>query len=316
MTFRVRQLLENGEDARSIAIIVETEWPQLTDKVSEDWIHHLLRCFHSHGLRWQADEDLQNDHLAGDIITEKAAMGCGHLTGDAKCFTNWVNPFGGGPAFCPFKRSQDTGLPMPPRPDHIPAELLPGPQDGSQHIVNEKTWEGRFYRELFFQAMKRAQEQGDYQETHHAQALASASESLTLSPSELEDLTDKMQALCAAMDNQRWQHGEMDILASTQRRPNMPGQDLQILPTTKLCFGESVHEVDNNNEEASLNEHAKDDGILGISTGLLPRTTSELYLKIPMERKGGKASSVGVRETCRDQECGMCHGNEDQLRVA
>ncbi|KAL8689877.1 MAG: hypothetical protein Q9218_004554 [Villophora microphyllina] len=160
MTHRARQILETGEDTQSAIMLLEAEFPPLMEQVSEDWIQYLRYSFHNDNLTWHAPSDLQNDHLAGDIVTHTLEMGCGHfLSGNPKCFTNWKNPIGGGPAFCPYKWSQDTGLPIPPRPDHIPGEFLPNDLTEKDSDDHQKTFKRKFLGELLFQAMDQGEEQ-------------------------------------------------------------------------------------------------------------------------------------------------------------
>ncbi|KAL8864386.1 MAG: hypothetical protein Q9174_007373, partial [Haloplaca sp. 1 TL-2023] len=203
MTFRTRDLSENGEDIRSTAVIIETEWPQLQDKVTEQWIHYLRQCFNCHGLQWSPHQDLHNEHRAGDIITETVEMGCGHYFGDGRCFVGWVNPFGGGPAYCPVFRSQDTGIPIPKRPEFVPAELLPGPDSCRKYSENEDTWEARHMRELFYQSIEEQEELVIGQRAHHTRAPPSTPRDSKLSAAQLVDLTARMKAVALKLTAQQ-----------------------------------------------------------------------------------------------------------------
>ncbi|KAL9584668.1 MAG: hypothetical protein Q9212_001979 [Teloschistes hypoglaucus] len=158
MTKRVQQLLKNGEDPSSVLTHLEKECPALTDRVSEDWIHHLRDCFRKHAVRWRSPEDLRNDHVGGDIVTSINGMGCGHFqTGDPRCFKNWLNPFGGGPAFCPWKWSQDTGEPIPCRTDRAPKEFLPDAEPEKEIFEsNQDEFKKIFNTELLHQARDHA----------------------------------------------------------------------------------------------------------------------------------------------------------------
>ncbi|KAL8663461.1 MAG: hypothetical protein Q9202_003878 [Teloschistes flavicans] len=178
MTKRVRKHLENGEDVRGAIILLEAEIPALTNRILEDWIQHLRRCFHNRNITWRSPEDLQNDHVGGDIVTGTNPVGCGHfVSGDPRCFTNWNNPYGGGPVFCPFKWSHDTGLPIPPRPDHIPAEQLPNAQtEKEHHDANPETFEERFRKELWHQAEDYGQVVLECRESHPSLALGPGEE--------------------------------------------------------------------------------------------------------------------------------------------
>ncbi|KAI4193070.1 MAG: hypothetical protein LQ350_008483 [Teloschistes chrysophthalmus] len=157
MTKRVQQHLQKGEDARSVITLLEEECPALTDQVSEDWIHHLRSCFQNHAVRWRSPEDLQNEHVGGDIVTGVDGMGCGHfVSGNPRCFTKWLNPFGGGPAFCPWKWSQDTGEEIPRRPDRTPEEFFTDAQMKTDHENNPDEFKKNFNTELLHQARDHA----------------------------------------------------------------------------------------------------------------------------------------------------------------
>ncbi|KAL9588640.1 MAG: hypothetical protein Q9203_002551 [Teloschistes exilis] len=158
MTKRVQEHLQKGEDARSVLMHLEEECPALTGRVSEDWIHHLRSCFQNQAVRWRSPEDLQNDHAGGDIVIGVDGMGCGHfLSGDPRCFKNWLNPFGGGPTFCPHKWSQDTGEPIPRRLDHIPVEFLPSAEKKKELFEdNQDVFKKIFNIELLYQAQDHA----------------------------------------------------------------------------------------------------------------------------------------------------------------
>ncbi|KAI4088561.1 MAG: hypothetical protein LQ344_005995 [Seirophora lacunosa] len=93
MTRYVRRLLDEGEDIRSAVIVLETEFPSMLDRLSEDWIRFLRDCFHAHWqLHWDPDtgSDLENGGFGGDIIVVAAGYGCGRsTTGDPRCLAKW-----------------------------------------------------------------------------------------------------------------------------------------------------------------------------------------------------------------------------------
>ncbi|KAL8782139.1 MAG: hypothetical protein Q9213_005673 [Squamulea squamosa] len=125
MTFFVKQLIDRREDSESIVILTETEFPQMVGRVCERWVHHMHECFQNPEVIWVPPQDLQNDHFGGNIITETVRRGCGRgKTENASCFKGWENPYGG-IAVCPFIWTQETGQPIPQRPDHEVADLLP-----------------------------------------------------------------------------------------------------------------------------------------------------------------------------------------------
>ena len=299
MTFRTRELLENGEDIRSTAVIIETEWPQLQDKVSEQWIHYLRQCFHCHGLQWYRHEDLPNENLAGDIITETVEMGCGHYFGDEKCFVGWVNPFGGGPAYCPVFRKQDTGIPIPKRPEYVPAELLPGPDSSRRQLEDEDTWEARHMRELFYQSIQEQEKLVVGQRAHHIRASPPTPQDSRLSATQISDLTARMKAVAFKLTAQQSPDGKLNGIAPAPSRP----------ATTKAI----VRSLRKTKAEAQSAETTEGD--CTVTSIRVPRTTSEPCLKVLGVVDGKRAKSVGPTETCRDEECDMCDGNEDQLRA-
>ncbi|KAI4249772.1 MAG: hypothetical protein L6R40_000561 [Gallowayella cf. fulva] len=114
MTDLVKKLLEEREDTSSIIAILTSEYPQLTEKVSERWIHYLQQCFQNPDVTWSPPEDLDNEHYGGDIVTETVAKGCGRqMTMDPRCGEGWDNPYGGGKVFCSYIFAQEIGQPMP-----------------------------------------------------------------------------------------------------------------------------------------------------------------------------------------------------------
>lgn len=119
MTMFMKFLLEKGEDPQSIIILMETEFPSMANKISEKWVRHIRDCLRNPDIRWSPPQDLENDDLAGNIITDNVTMiGCGGFrSGNPNCFTGWPNPHGG-TAFCPFKWAMETGMPMTRRPEH------------------------------------------------------------------------------------------------------------------------------------------------------------------------------------------------------
>ncbi|KAL8669090.1 MAG: hypothetical protein Q9168_006307 [Polycauliona sp. 1 TL-2023] len=126
MTGFVKMHLDRGEDFHSIVILTETEFPAMVDKISERWIQYLRVCFQNPEVDWVPPQDLDNGHFAGDIITSTIPRGCGRgLTGNLRCLEGWQNPYGG-IAVCPFVWTQETGNPMPRRPDHEVWDLLSG----------------------------------------------------------------------------------------------------------------------------------------------------------------------------------------------
>ncbi|KAL8705387.1 MAG: hypothetical protein Q9201_001506 [Fulgogasparrea decipioides] len=318
MTLRLRQLLENGEDARSAIILLETEYPQLVDNISEDWVHHLRQCFHSHGLlHWYLSEDLQNDHLAGDIVTETVTKGCGHFkSGDARCFTNWVNPIGGGPAFCPVKWSQDTGLEIPQRPDHIPAERLPGWMQGGnapRDVFDEDSFRGKYWRELYYQAEDHAwlmsRQSDSTSSSPNTEMMVSIPSSKPPSPKHLDCLLRhlRMEAGFEMQHEQQCGSADSSMEMARQRRPSMSGQDLHPSSAKTTASQQGSHDA-----SYAKWHHMSDMCIRGnripttASSEGLRRASSEVHLKPPVEQKAGKASSVGMAGSCRDRECGLC----------
>lgn len=155
MTTLARLSIRNGEDAPTTIIMLETEFPHMTDQISNAWIHHLKTCFHAHGLTWDPQTDLQNAHLAGDIIVVSDARGCGRLsTGDPRCFTKWENPHGGGMLYCPWIKVQDAGTTLAlSSPDDVSNGaplLLPGRNEDEtlfeERVCREMEWQWRTFR--------------------------------------------------------------------------------------------------------------------------------------------------------------------------
>ncbi|KAL8733428.1 MAG: hypothetical protein Q9181_003575 [Wetmoreana brouardii] len=318
MTLRLRQLLENGEDARSAIILLETEYPQLVDNISEDWVHHLRQCFHSHGLlHWYLSEDLQNDHLAGDIVTETVTRGCGHFkSGDARCFTNWVNPIGGVPAFCPVKWSQDTGLDIPQRPDHIPAERLPGWVQGDnapRDVFDEDSFRGKYWRELYYQAQDHAwlmsRQSDSTSSSPDTEQVVSVSPSQAPSAQQLDCLLRHLR-MEAGFDTQHEQHSggaDGSMQTARRRRPSMPVQHLHPSSATAKTSQQDSDDASYASEKRTSCEYTRGASMpTTASNEGLKRASSEVHLKLPVERKAGKASSVGIAESCRDRGYGLC----------
>ncbi|KAL8908303.1 MAG: hypothetical protein Q9171_005511 [Xanthocarpia ochracea] len=152
MTIFTRALLDRREDFQSIIILTETEFPQMAGRISERWVHHLFECFQNPEVIWAPPQDLQNDHFAGNIITETVQHGCGRSqTGNPSCFEGWKNPYGG-IAVCPIIWMQETGQPMPRRPDHEVADLLPGtnnPAPFHEWFQREMQLQAQDYLELY-----------------------------------------------------------------------------------------------------------------------------------------------------------------------
>ncbi|KAL8889368.1 MAG: hypothetical protein Q9215_003348 [Flavoplaca cf. flavocitrina] len=150
MTKLLKFLLEKGEDPQSIIILMETEFPDMVDKISEKWVRHVRECLWNPDIDWSPPQDLQNDGLAGSIITNTVdKLGCGGLSsGNPNCFTGWPNPYGG-TAYCPFRLAMETGMPMPRRPEHDHA--------GESKSFN---WLQQLDRELRLQAWDRMRLQG------------------------------------------------------------------------------------------------------------------------------------------------------------
>lgn len=119
MTQLMKYLLEKDEDPQSIVLLMETEFPKMADKISEKWVHHIRDCLRNPDIDWSAPHDLQNDGLAGSIITSNVNnLGCGSFrSGNPNCLAGWPNPYGG-MAYCPFKRAVETGMPVLRRPEH------------------------------------------------------------------------------------------------------------------------------------------------------------------------------------------------------
>ncbi|KAL8755604.1 MAG: hypothetical protein Q9184_004749 [Pyrenodesmia sp. 2 TL-2023] len=149
MTKLARQSIRNGEDAPTTIIMLETEFPTMSEKISQAWIHHLKNCFHAHGLTWDPQTDLQNAHLAGDIIVVSDARGCGRLsTGNPRCFSKWENPHGG-MLYCPWIKVQDAGTTLTLSPDSISHT---GPPPGQKKNEDDETlFEERVGREMEWQ---------------------------------------------------------------------------------------------------------------------------------------------------------------------
>ncbi|KAI4172679.1 MAG: hypothetical protein LQ343_003419 [Gyalolechia ehrenbergii] len=115
MTTLTKSLFASGEDIHSTTLLLETEFPQLTDSIHESWLHHLHSCFHAHGaLTFIPSCDLNNDHLAGDVVTQDVPFGCGRVRGpdggigEATCGLGWDNGWGGR-AWCPFFQGMEMG---------------------------------------------------------------------------------------------------------------------------------------------------------------------------------------------------------------
>ena len=142
MTEASRKCLERGEDFRSTIILLETEFPEMTNKISIKWIEHLNDCFHGHDLTFHPDEDLQNGHMAGDIIVNNVLMGCGrHQSGNPACKVGWEDPCDGHPTHCPWLASLESGEPMARRPGHDVGGLEQ--QTGTmmwEHIHGQERW--------------------------------------------------------------------------------------------------------------------------------------------------------------------------------
>lgn len=121
MTSMAKTLFANGEDVQSVTLLLETEFPVLVDRVQESWLHHLHSCFHAHGaLTFVPEQDLDNSHLAGDIVTRDVAWGCGRVggvdgggEGEEKCGTGWNNGYrygnGNRRGWCPFFHGGEMG---------------------------------------------------------------------------------------------------------------------------------------------------------------------------------------------------------------
>ncbi|KAL8766027.1 MAG: hypothetical protein Q9209_007056 [Squamulea sp. 1 TL-2023] len=147
MTSMVRSLLGKGEDVETIIILLEAEYPKMISKVSEKWIHHLEDCFQYPELKWSPPQDLQNDGLAGTIITDTVHIGCGGFkSGNPACFHGWDNPYGG-KAFCPVLWSIEMGKPLPQRAED---DLEPHSSENGKML----TFGERFHRELQLQAQE------------------------------------------------------------------------------------------------------------------------------------------------------------------
>ncbi|KAL8922671.1 MAG: hypothetical protein Q9208_004984 [Pyrenodesmia sp. 3 TL-2023] len=150
MTKLARLSIRNGEDVQTTIIVLETEFPNMADKISEAWIHHLRNCFHAHGLTWDPQTDLQNAHLAGDIIVVSDQRGCGRFsTGDPRCFNKWENPHGG-KLYCPWIKVQDAGTTLALSPDNVSNGPLPGQNEDEklfeERVCHEMEWQWRTFR--------------------------------------------------------------------------------------------------------------------------------------------------------------------------
>ena len=182
MTLHVRNLFEQGEDVQSIIIILETEYPHLVDRISEVWVHGLQSSFHGHGLIWQPPSDLQNDHLAGDVITETSTRGCGRPSSsfsspspssphasnqDANhpCWTKWENGYGG-IAYCPFLVAQHLGTPMSFTQPNLCSEES-GDGIFLERVEREKLFQGLKWRHNRMLCDTRDYEVGNHPTNHH-----------------------------------------------------------------------------------------------------------------------------------------------------
>ena len=110
MTLFLLDLFRNSEPLPSVHILLETEYPQLSGQVSLDFLNYIQSAFHGHGeLFFDPSKDLQNEGLAGDIITFNVNMGCGRTkSGDERCLQGWDNMFGG-KTVCPHLQAVETG---------------------------------------------------------------------------------------------------------------------------------------------------------------------------------------------------------------
>ncbi|KAL8713166.1 MAG: hypothetical protein Q9220_002687 [cf. Caloplaca sp. 1 TL-2023] len=132
MTRFVQPLLKDGYDFQSIIILLETHFPHMLNQISEEWIQHLGQCFRNDHLQWREPEDLHNDHLGGDIVVQTDySVGCNRVTTkDPRCTLGWGNPYGG-MAYCPWRRAQELGVPMSPRPYAMGNTNTPAEEEGT-----------------------------------------------------------------------------------------------------------------------------------------------------------------------------------------
>ncbi|KAI4188587.1 MAG: hypothetical protein LQ346_005284, partial [Caloplaca aetnensis] len=156
MTALARLSILNGEDALTTIIVLETEFPHMADAIPSAWISHLAACFHAHGaLTWDPATDLQNGHLAGDIVEVADERGCGRAgTGNPRCFIRWESPHGG-MLYCPWIRVQEGGGVVGSEDE---GALTPNGQgQGEENDDDDRTllFEERVSREMEYQSRRR-----------------------------------------------------------------------------------------------------------------------------------------------------------------
>lgn len=232
MTKFARHILRNGEDIITTIMLLETEFPVMTDRISEAWIYHLKDCFHAHGLSWYPETDLQNHDLAGDIVIVSDHRGCGRFsTGDPRCFKAWNNPEGG-MSYCPHIARQDKGIPIMTRSVHDTRERLQG--NGA-----EIKFEERVSREMAWQW-----------QTFRWNGPDPGPPFTTIPPSPPETSPISAPAWrCSSATDYCWPPNTTRDASSTPppppsesggRRASMPGQDSQT--PTQPSFAENVHD--------------------------------------------------------------------------
>ncbi|KAL8747149.1 MAG: hypothetical protein Q9190_000940 [Brigantiaea leucoxantha] len=147
MTLFLLDLFRNSEPLPSVHILLETEYPQLSGQVSLDFLNYIQSAFHGHGeLFFDPSKDLQNEGLAGDIITFNVNMGCGRTkSGDERCLQGWDNVFGG-KTVCPHLQAVETGRPIQPKPWH------PSTSSESQEPTRKDDWLVKHEMEMRHQA--------------------------------------------------------------------------------------------------------------------------------------------------------------------
>ncbi|KAL8735371.1 MAG: hypothetical protein Q9166_000916 [cf. Caloplaca sp. 2 TL-2023] len=287
MTVFAKTLLMKGEDVASTIIILETEYPQMVDKISGAWIHHLLECFKNPSLRWIRDQDLQNDHLGGDIITETVQRGCGRLlTGNSSCAKGWENPYGG-MSFCPYIVALESGRPLPRRPEYVMAEV---DAKGNSNGPDFNAW---FHQELQFQARDSMMVYGP---SHGAPELGNASfSSAAYLQTTLDGLPDSMPA-------------DMDRLVSGLRAT--AGKSTHRWPLTPVSDDQQVSTDDADiASKDSKGETSHDSATEKIVGGSKSTSTERGRKETRNVSATARAVSVAVMETCIRADC-KCHGEE------
>ncbi|KAL8810336.1 MAG: hypothetical protein Q9200_002656 [Gallowayella weberi] len=264
MTTFTKTLLAEGEDVEEVIIILETEYPQMVDKVSGQWIHHLRDCFNNHDLRWYPGEDLQNDESAVHIITETVERGCGRLlTGDSRCRVGWDNPYGGGKLHCPYILSLETGQQMPWRPEYDDSGLC-------FRAKSEPVFHHQFHREMRLQAWDNLKEQG--QDLGHQQG---GYASLKIDP---RFLASPVQSETIERNDAK----ELDRLVAGLRASAMK----------EYCWPQK--------DVSKKGKSASDNGLDESVDAGIKRGRPSIRIKPNAER----ASTVPVMGSCKSEDCG------------